>query len=34
MVRKLVALYDGELHFDSTAGQGTTFTVRLPIYDA
>jgi two-component system sensor histidine kinase/response regulator len=31
IVRKLVQAMNGELHFQSTPGQGTAFTVRLPV---
>ena len=30
IVKQLVTLHDGQIHVDSAAGQGSTFTVTLP----
>ena len=32
IVQRCVALHDGTIHFESVEGQGTTFTVRLPLF--
>jgi signal transduction histidine kinase len=34
IVRRCVNLHGGEIGFDSTDCQGTTFTVRLPLFTA
>jgi len=32
IVQRCVELQGGEIHFESIEGQGTTFTVRLPLF--
>jgi len=32
IVQRCVALHSGEIQFESVEGQGTTFTVRLPLF--
>lgn len=34
MTKRLVELHGGSIHVDSTVGQGSTFTVRLPLQSA
>lgn len=34
IVQRCVDLHGGEIQFESVAGQGTTFTVRLPLFNA